>query len=111
MFISQNPQLVPNGSLTATPGGGQANALQLVFGVNVVTVVGSVADSVKLPAATGSGRICVVSNVSLNVANTYPQLGEQIGSNAIDSPQNIATNRSHWFIDQARGQWSSPLIT
>lgn len=110
-FIASNAQLVPNPNVTAAPGGGQANATQLVFGVNNVVTVASAADSVKLPFATGSGRICVVSNVSLNVAITFPQSGQAISSNAVDAGQNIGTGRAHWFVDEALGQWSSPLIT
>lgn len=46
-------QALPSGqeAITAHAGGGQASATQMGYGVNVVTVVATAADSVKLPPA------------------------------------------------------------
>lgn len=50
-----------NLAITARAGGGQANATQLGYGINVVTVVATATDSVKLPAAY-PGALCFVRN-------------------------------------------------
>lgn len=48
-------------AFTAFAGGGQASATQLGNGLNVVTVVATAADSVKLPAAV-AGSVVFVKN-------------------------------------------------
>jgi hypothetical protein len=47
--------------ITAHAGGGAASAYQLDYGVSNVTIVGTNADSVKLPAAI-AGKWCFISN-------------------------------------------------
>ncbi len=46
---------------TAHAGGGQASATQLGMGLNVVTVVATAADSVKLPPAFAGALVAVVN--------------------------------------------------
>lgn len=48
---------------TATPGGGQTNALQLLGNVATVTTVGTAADSVKLPLGI-AGAIFFLANAT-----------------------------------------------
>lgn len=58
-LLAQN-NLTAN-TITAHAGGGQASAFQLDYGVSNITVVGSAADSVKLPPAL-PGKWCYLRN-------------------------------------------------
>lgn len=51
-----------NNTVTAFAGGGQTSATLLKPGINVVTVVATAADSVKLPLASQVGQAVVVIN-------------------------------------------------
>ena len=63
-----------NPGVTAYAGGGQANATVLKYGVNRITTVASVGDSVKLPVATPGAR-CVVINTTNNAMQVYGDNG------------------------------------
>jgi hypothetical protein len=60
------------GGLTATAGGAQAGALVLPSRTNVVTVVTTANDSVKLPPGTFVGQTVDVTNASANNAVLFP---------------------------------------
>ncbi len=54
-------------SLTAHAGGTQAAALALASGVNSVDTVGTIADSVKLPASVAGGFCIVINDAALSL--------------------------------------------
>lgn len=74
-------------TFTAHAGGGQASATQLGEGINVVTVVGSAADSVKLPAAT-AGDVVFVKNA--DAADSMTVFG--FGTDTIDGVASATGN-------------------
>lgn len=55
--------VIANAALTAFAGGGQASATLMGFGANVVNVVATAADSVKLPPAI-AGKVVFVRNTT-----------------------------------------------
>lgn len=66
--------------LTAHAGGGQANATLLAYGVNEVSTVTNVNDSVKLPPAVG-GAVVFVANTAANSAQVF---GDSTASDTIN---------------------------
>lgn len=63
--------------IEAHAGGGQADATQLAYGTNEVTVVATAGDSVKLPAAV-TGANVIVKNDGANTLDLYPATGDTI---------------------------------
>lgn len=99
-------------SLTAHAGGTQAAALALSATVSGhdVTTVGTAADSVKLPAATGSGAVHFVKNSA--AANSMQLFGS--GTDTIDGVATatgvaIAAGKARLCVDIASGKWVSLL--
>lgn len=64
--------------ITAAAGGGQTNAYQLSNEVNVLSVVATTADSVKLPELSADliGSHILIANNGANSANVFPVLGQ-----------------------------------
>jgi hypothetical protein len=98
--------------LTAHAGGTQAAALALSTSKSAheITTVGTAADSVKLPAATGSGAIHWVKNSA--AANSLQLFGS--GTDTIDGVATgtgvtIAAGKGRVCIDIAAGSWFSIL--
>lgn len=100
--------------LTAGAGGTEANALALspTKSVHRFTVVATAADSAKLPAATGSGKVHIVINDDLSGATSMQVFG--LGTDTIDDIAEatgvaIAATKRRIFIDTAAGKWTSIL--
>lgn len=74
-----------NAGLTAYATGGQANAIQLVVGANIITVCATAEDSAKLPAAVAK-RICIVHNKGDERADLYPDTDDEIEHFGINNP-------------------------
>lgn len=98
--------------LTAHAGGTQAAALALsaTKSVHRVSTVGTAADSVKLPAATGSGDVHVVINDA--AANSMQLFGS--GTDTIDAVATatgvaVAAAKRRICVDYAAGKWISIL--
>jgi len=70
--------------ITAFAGGGQASAVILVSEYSSVDTVATAADSVKLPALTGTvpltGRRFVIRNTAANALAVFPPVGGNIGA-------------------------------
>lgn len=88
-----------SGALTATAGGGQASATQLINGVNEVSTVASASDSVQLPAAI-AGSIVLVANSGAQNMTVY---GKSSRTDTIDGTagatgvtQNSATDNLYF---------------
>lgn len=71
-------------TLTAYAGGGQANALQLTAGANVLRTVTTLGDSVKLPVAA-PGKQVLVTNEGATIAYLYPYVGNSIAHLALNA--------------------------
>lgn len=88
-LINQNPLV------TAHPGGGQANATQLLSGYSAV-IVGSNEDSVALPPATPSNSPCLISTV--NSGNFMSVFSKNGSSDTINgSPSGTAYQGGFYF--------------
>ena len=64
-----------NPSVTATPGGSQADAAVLDRELNAILTVATAADSVKLPLAK-AGMVCHIVNKSANPCDVFPGSGD-----------------------------------
>lgn len=98
--------------ITAHAGGTQAAGLNLstTKSFHEVTTVGTAADSVLLPAATGSGNIHWVKNsAAANSLQIFGQATETIDGVASATGVAIAAGKSRLFIDSAAGKWQSCL--
>ncbi len=94
--------------LTANAGGTQAAALALstTKAVHNVTVVGTDADSVKLPASAGAGAVHIVMNS--DAAQSIQVFGS--GTDTINGVLTttgvaLAAGKSAIFVDYAAGTW------
>lgn len=94
-------------SLTAFAGGGQTGALQLVYGMNRITTVGTAADSVKLPTCAGGKVVVVINAAAANSMNVYGQSGETINALSANSAFAIAANKMVIFACANDGAWYS----
>lgn len=94
--------------LTAHAGGTQAAALALsaTKAVSVCTIVGTDADSVILPAATGSGQIRIVHNAdAAQDIQVYAALTETINAVASATGVAVGEGKTAMFVDYASGKW------
>ena len=73
-----------NGGVTAYSTGGQTNATPLTYGINRITTVAAIGDSVKLPVAVAGTR-CVVINATTNAMQVY---GDHGSSDTINGTAN-----------------------
>lgn len=95
--------------LTAHAGGGQTSGLQLSYGWNRITTVGTGADSLKLPIAK-AGTECVVCNAAAaNSTTVYPSSGQIINALSADSGLAVAANKVISFKCFVDGTWNSQL--
>ena len=78
-------------TLTAFAGGGQASAIQLAIGINVLRIVASDGDSAKLPPAS-AGIAVTVANKGVSFADLYPTIDDSIGDNAVNVSVPIPPN-------------------
>ena len=96
--------------ITAYAGGGQANAtaLSATASIHNVTVVGTAADSVKLPAATGSGAIHLIKNSdAAESLQLFAAATETIDGVASATGVAIAAGKARLVCDIAAGAWVS----
>ncbi len=107
---------VTNG-ITAFATGGQASATLLNSAFNRVTVVGTAADSVKLPfcgattspngAVLGPGSQVWVVNTAAASLNVFPNTGDAINALAANTAIAVATVTGKVFTCAVAGTWQS----
>lgn len=94
--------LMAQDNVTANPGGGQANAVQIVSPMVRITTVGSAGDSVVLPVSKRGMQIVLINDAAANACNVFPATGEQInaaGANtAFSAAAQNGTGTSGTFI-------------
>lgn len=98
--------------ITAAAGGTQAGALALssTKSIHNVTIVGSANDSVKLPAATGSGVVHWVKNsAAANSLQLFGASTETIDAVASATGVAVTAGKSRIVVDFATGTWLSIL--
>lgn len=104
------------GALTAFAGGGQTNAVVLADAVNVVTTVGTAADSVMLPpCTTGVGgnvvgygntdgmQVTIINAAAANAMNVFPQVGQSINALSANTAFSLAAGKSIIFTCSPAG--------
>lgn len=74
-----------NAELTAYATGGQANAIQLLAGVNVITTCVTSGDSAKLPTAV-TKTVCIVHNRGDERVDLYPNTDDEIEYFGVNNP-------------------------
>src|SRR6266568_1552880 len=89
-FQTAIPLVGASDGLTAHAGGGQASALALVTGMNVVSTVATAGDSVRLPPAK-PGMAITVKNSSGTSMNVFPATGEAINALGANAAYAVAT--------------------
>lgn len=94
-------------TITAYAGGGQANAVQLTTHYNVVTVVATTADSVKLLAVPAAGQMQIVKNTAANSCTVYPGTNCYINAEAKDAGVAVAAGAVTEFIAVDTTHWQS----
>ena len=96
-------------SVTATAGGGQANAVLINAMTTRVTTVASAADSIKLPVSSGGLFLTVANAAAVNSMNVFPQSGEQINALGVNTAFAVAAGKACFFVATSKGQWHSVL--
>lgn len=92
-------------TITATAGGGQTNAFQLVAQVNRITTVATAGDSVKLPVSK-VGRQITTINSGANTVAVFGQSGETINGQAANVSVSIAVGTTATFSCNTAGAWT-----
>jgi len=106
---SLNPiiPILPNlQNITAHAGGGQANAWPLNLGINVVAVVATAGDSVKLPDDV-VGQTVIVTNTGANSLNIFPFLGDNINNLGTNVAYPLAPQATVQFVGVDNFDWRS----
>lgn len=93
-------------ALTAKGGGGQDSSATSTHAVAIVATVSAGNDSFTLPAATGSGRVRLVSNQA--AANSMQLFG--LGSDTVNAANSgtgvaVAAKKNALCVDYASGKW------
>lgn len=92
--------------ITATAGGGQANAVPLrEQGINKVNTVATAADSVRLPQAIAGKSLDGVNAAAANAMNLYPDPGSTINALAADAALSIVAGKSFRAVCPEDGKW------
>ena len=96
-------------AITATAGGGQADAVALTASFNRVTTVATAADSVKLPAAIAGARTAVFNKAAANSLNVFPSSGDKINALSADAAYALAATKGALFVCMVDGTWDTIL--
>ena len=96
--------------LTATAGGGRANALPLTAGINRVSTVATAADSVALPPAYGGQVVIVVNAAATNAMQVFAAVGTSDTINGVAAATGIslAAGKADSFVS-VPGAWYGNL--
>jgi hypothetical protein len=94
---------------TALAGGGQAGAVPMTGDINVVTTVGTAADSVLLPPAAAGREITVTNAAAANSMNVFPFSGDKINALSANAAFAVAAGKTCTFLSAVAGQWYALL--
>lgn len=92
-------------NITAHAGGGQASATQLTKSYNVITVVATAGDSVKLPASGMGLEVSVVNASATAAMAVFPSTGDQIDGGAVNASVTIPVGGTATFQSVNAGNW------
>lgn len=99
-------------AITAAAGGGQANATQLTSTLNIVTVVATAADSVKLPLIStwpNNQRLVVANQDAADSLNIFPATGDSINGLSANTQVACAAGKIRIFWKVSNTAWISML--
>lgn len=98
-------------SVTAFATGGQGSATALVDSYNVITVVGTDGDSVRLPDTFAADSIIhIKNNDSAQAADVFPASGDNLGA-GVDTAVSLAAGESVAFIATvANSTWTQLIV-
>jgi len=94
-------QAFVGGGQTITPG----NAAILTKGVNRVTTVASLGDSLNLPVSAPGLSITVINSAASNACDVFPFLGDIINTLAANTAVRIAAGTAVTFYCTVAGTW------
>lgn len=106
--LFNSPQTSYQNAITATAGGGQANAVQLSAAKSRVSVCATNADSVKLPKASlnAGGQMLVINDGAADLA-VFPFTGDLIDGGAANASVTLTAGRRAFFWTVVDGSWQS----
>ncbi len=97
-------------AITAFATGGQASAVALKQSYNVLAVVATTGDSIKLPATFNVNSIVDVKNDGANSADIFPATGDDLGA-GLNTAVAVAAGESVTFIATvANATWTQRLV-
>ena len=108
-FAGAFPTLGYTNGMTAFATGGQASATLIITPLNRVTVVGTAADSVKLPVAAPGMQIVVANAHATNSLNLFPNTGDAINASAANVAFAIPAGKTASLYSMVAGNWHSVL--
>lgn len=109
-FAGNFPASSYTNAITAFATGGQASAVPLTTVLNRVTIVGTAADSVKLPQAiAGMSGITVYNSAAANSLNVFPFLGDSINALAANTAFAVPAGKNVVFGCAVNGTWHAIL--
>lgn len=99
-------------NITATAGGTQATAYQLVHGINRITTVATAADAVALYPAL-AGCLALVLNAGANALQLFGNNGnaDTIDGVATATGISVPPNTAMFLLCVTAGSWTSALLT
>jgi hypothetical protein len=91
--------------ITATAGGGQANAFQLQADINEITTVASIGDSVMLPKVNRAGQAVMVINRAANAVQVFGYSGDTINDVATATGVSQMGGSVVIYVSTSGGKW------
>lgn len=96
-------------AITASATSDQAGATQLAAGINVVSVVATAGDSVKLPTAVAGTLLIVKNTDAADSMDVFPATGDAINALSPNAAYAVASTKSVLFFCAAAGTWHTLL--
>ncbi len=100
-----------NVAITAFATGGQGSAVQLDESYNVLSVVATTGDSVKLPPVFAVNSVVYIKNDGANAADVFPATGDDLGAGT-NTAISLASGESASFIATvANATWTQWIVS
>jgi len=110
--LMATPQWQTNYGITALAGGGLSSSTPvLVNGVNVVTVVGTAADSVVLPSAVAGTIVYLLNADSADAVQVFAQGSDTINGTAGATGVSYAAAKRVLFIAVTNNVWIANVMS
>ncbi len=100
-----------NVAITAFATGGQANATQLDESYNVLSVVATTGDSVKLPPVFAIDSVMYIKNDGANAADIFPATGDDLGAGTNTAVSLAAGESASFIATVANATWTPWIVS